>query len=170
VNRIALIPIALLLYGCGVFHATRPYDSAIVGTRAKLTIAKSVLIAGVPDNPGGARFLLDVLVPDDKCTFEYKGSILLDPEQDPKARSRTIELPAGRAYFRVFISNPSIIKNVSFLLEENQEYMILYTYLGREGDNFKYQLSYVKTGASKPTPVDVDHWSICKREKGLPSD
>lgn len=165
----SLLPILVLVGGCSGFSATRPYDSPVSGPRAKLTITKTVELAGVPPNPGGASFLLDVLEPDDKCRFEYRGSVLLDPKVDPKAGSLTMVLPAGRAYFRVFIRNPSIIENVSFLLEADHEYSIDYKYLGSGGYRKSlYEIDFVKrVGAERWVPVDVDHWSICRREKGI---
>jgi hypothetical protein len=164
------ILIFLLLGGCGVFHAFKPYELPSTGPRAKVAITKNV--ADIPGSPGGAYFLLDIIEPDDKCNFDYKGSIVLDPEQDPNAGSRTIVMPAGRAYFRVFIKHPSIIKNVSFVLEENQEYSIDYKYLGHEGyDKIRYELNFVKKeGENRLRHVDVDHWSVCKREKGIVSN
>jgi hypothetical protein len=79
---------------------------------------------------------------------------------------------AGRPrLLRVFIRNPSIIENVSFVLEANQDYSIDYVYLGpADGDKVKYLLNFVhKTGPGSWKPVDVDHWTICRREKGLPA-
>lgn len=171
-KRLLIVTLAVVLAGCAGFAATRPYDRVVTGAGARVTITKTVRLAEVAPNPGFARFLLDVIEPDARCQFTYAGSIDLDPKEEPQAGSRTIVMPAGRAYFRVFIENPSIIENVSFVLEKDQEYSIDYAYLGPGGyDKVKYELRYVKR---QPTgewvPVDVDFWSVCRREKGLPPE
>lgn len=170
--RIAFLLVAGLLIGCAGFSATRPYERVVTGPSAKLTITKTVRLADVAPNPGGARFLLDILEPDSQCKFTYVGSVDLDPKDDPKAGSLTTVLPAGRAYFRVFIEHPSVIENVSFVLAEGREYSIEYVYLGPGGyDKLRYELNYLMKDASGQwTPVDADFWAVCRREKGLPSE
>jgi len=117
----------------------------------------------------GARFLVYIFKPDDKCKFEYQGTVVLDG----KARTQTIVMPAGRAFFRVYITGGvSISEDAFFLHEENQEYSIVYQYLGSAGNmQITYKLAYLKNeGANRWRSVDVDHWSICKREKGVASN
>lgn len=158
-NRLAVMLIALLLGGCGVY---KPYESVQSGPRAKVTIMKN--------NPAAK---LDVVIfePDDNCKFQFMGRVMLEKEE----LARTIFMPAKRSYFRVSGQQLGYhapnLQDVSFLLEENQAYSIEFewkgsttTLLGVTKGQFEIKYLQISSG-NEPRPVEVDHFSVCKREK-----
>lgn len=158
-NRWALILIVLLLDGCGAF---KPYESVQSGPRAKVTMAKN--------NPA-AKFDIVIFEPDDSCKLQFMGRVMLEKEE----LARTIFMPAKRAYFRVSGQQLGYhapnLQDVSFLLEENQEYSIEFEWKGSTttllgGVKGQFEIKYLQISVgSQPRPVEVDHFSVCKREK-----
>lgn len=158
-QKAVLMLTVLLLSGCGIY---KPYESVQSGPRAKVTIMKN--------NPAAK---LDVVIfePDDNCKLQFMGRVMLEKEE----LARTIFMPAKRAYFRVSGQQLGYhapnLQDVSFLLEENQAYSIEFewkgattNWLGVTKGQFEMKYLQVSVG-SQPKTVEVDHFSVCTREK-----
>jgi hypothetical protein len=168
--RNTMIPFVLLLSGC---VAIKPYESVDTGPRAKVTINKiSSTSASIPERSDtSAEMDVVIFEPDEHCKFQYRGGVKLKRGE----RTRTIFVPAGRRYFRVhvtqvigYMSPP--IEDVSFVLHDNQEYLIEFQRkVGSKGEAL-YEIKYLHTSGTPAKLVDVDHFSICKREKGIASN
>lgn len=104
-----LVVSALVVSGCGAF---KPYESVQTGPRAKVTITK---------HNSATKFDVIMFDPDDTCDFTFMGRVNHRNEDN----ARTVYMPAKRANFRVSAKQAGYhsieLKDVSFLLEENQE-------------------------------------------------
>jgi hypothetical protein len=168
--RRTIILIIPLLGGC---VAIKPYESVDTGPRAKVTITKiSSMSASIPEEKHtSAQMDVVIFEPDEHCKFQYRGGVKLERGE----RTRTIFVPAGRRYFRVhvtqlmgYMSPP--IQDVSFVLDDNQEYLIEYQGKDRKGSEMLYEIKYLQTLGTRAKSVEVDQFSICKREKGIASN
>lgn len=158
-----LVVLAWLLVGCGAF---KPYESVQTGPRVKVTISK---------NTNSAKLGVVIFEPDNTCDFTFMGRVDLKGEEN----TRTIYMPARRAYFRVSAKQAGYhsigLRDVSFVLEDNQEYSIEFEWKGAEsswtGTKGLFDIKYLQHKSGDPSkPVEADHFSICEREHGLPSD
>ncbi len=100
---------ALALTGCNAFD---PYQSVTGGPKATVHISTNLGKLGVI-----------VFEPDANCKHSFKGRTTANMNEAPA----TIYMPPGRAYFRVSPDIPYTViglEDVSFVLEEGQEYLI----------------------------------------------
>ena len=161
--RILLVILTLFLFSCGAF---KPYESVQSGPRAKVTIKK---------NSSSSKLGVVIFDPDEQCDFKFMGRADLKDEE----KSRTIYMPAKRAYFRVSAKQPGYhsigLRDVSFLLEDHQEYSIEFEWKGSKsswaGTKGLFDIKYLKhVNDNQSKPVEVDHFSICERENNISSE
>ena len=159
-NKIVLAIFSLFLLSCGAF---KPYESVQSGPRAKVTIKK---------NTSSSKFDVVIFDPDDKCDFRFMGRVMLEDGEN----TRTIYMPAKRSYFRVSAKQPGYhsigLRDVSFLLEDQQEYSIEFEWKGSKsswaGTKGLFDIKYLKhRNDNQSQAVEVDHFSICERENNI---
>jgi hypothetical protein len=88
---------------------------------------------------------------------------------------RTIYLPAKRSYFRVSGKQLGFhapgIQDASFQLQDGHQYSIEFVWKGSTttflgGTKGHSEIRYLEhSGSDQQKPVEVDHFSVCKREK-----
>lgn len=154
----SVVTLALLFSMIGCANVFAPYESVTQGPSATVKLTSNAGEMGVL-----------VFVPDANCKFKFVGRTrfnLADPQPVWK-------MPPGRAYFRTSVQfgNTHLgLEDVSFVLEEGQEYEINFNKLGTSagwrGMRVEYEYNYLNTSGEFPVPVETDHFSVCEREQG----
>ncbi|MGI9324054.1 MAG: hypothetical protein ACR2PZ_02465 [Pseudomonadales bacterium] len=145
--------LCVLLAGC---NTNAPYQSVISGPYATVKMS-------LTDGEMGVI----VFEPDANCKMNFAGRARFKAYETPPVW----KMPPGRAYFRtsVWFGNTYLgLEDVSFVLEESQEYTIEFKKLGTSagwtGQKIEYEYNYLDTSGEFPAPVVTDHFEVCGRE------
>ena len=150
--------IALLLIQGGCVGAV-PYPSVTSGPFAEVRF----------DTDGGKMSVI-AFAPDANCRMQLVGRTIF-AKHEPRP---VWKMPPGRAYFRTSVEWGSThldLEDVSFVLEEGQEYTIEFNRLGEsvswwQGHRIEYEYNYLNTTGEFPVPVQTDFFNVCEREQG----
>lgn len=152
-RHLGLIATILALGAC-VSHV--PYPSVTAGP-----------FATVKFESAGGKMSVIAFAPDANCDMQFVGRTIF-AAHEPRP---VWKMPPGRAYFRTSVKwgNTHLsLEDVSFVLEEGQEYTIEFKRLGKsvswwQGQTIEYEYNYLNSTGEFPKPVTTDFFNVCER-------